>query len=586
MSYKAPIADILFTLNHVSGFSEMLASGAFEDLDADTVAAILEEAGKFAAEELAPINKTGDVFGARLEHGKVTLPPGWREAFEKWRDAGWASLPGPREYGGQGLPCALGMAVGEMWGAANVAFSLGPMLTQGAVEALSEHGSDDLKARYLPKMISGEWMGTMQLTEPQAGSDMRFLKAKAIPQGDGTYRITGSKIFITYGEHELTGNIIHMVLARLPDAPAGVKGISLFLVPKLLVNDDGSLGERNDVVCSKLEHKMGIHASPTCVMNYGDRGGAVAWLVGEPNRGLNAMFTLMNRSRLGVGLQGVGLAERACQAALEYARERRQGGAGADASPIIEHADVRRMLLNMKAKTAAARAICYACATAIDGSACNPGSPENVRATALAALLTPLAKAFSTDVGVEVTSDAIQVFGGMGYIEETGVAQYFRDARIAPIYEGTNGIQAIDLAARKLPMANGEVVRTFISGLKEIAGAARAANVPQLGATADCLDAAIGALSETSLWMGGALMSNRREAAFAGATPYLRLFSLTTGAALLTKGALSAMRSGEASDGTLLLTRHFAEHILPETLSLKIIVTSGYETVLASSGVL
>jgi acyl-CoA dehydrogenase len=567
----------------------MLARGAFEDLDADTVAAILEEAGRFAAEELAPLNRVGDETGARLEGGEVKLPPGWIEAHRKWREAGWAALPGPKEYGGQGLPCALGMAAAELWASANTAFSLAPMITQGAVEALAQHGSEALKALYLPKMISGEWSGSMQLSEPQAGSDMRFVKTKAVPQADGSYRLTGSKIFITYGEHEMTENIIHMVLARLPDAPPGVKGLSLFLAPKFLVNPDGSLGARNDILCAKLEHKLGIHASPTCVMNHGDNGGAAAWLVGEPNRGLHAMFTLMNRSRLGVGVQGAALADRACQAALAYAKERRQGTAEGfsetESVPIVRHPDVRRMLLNMKAKTEAARAICYACATAIDGSSLGGGSPENARATALAALLTPVAKAFSTDVAVDVSSEAIQVFGGMGYIEETGAAQHYRDARISPIYEGANGIQAIDLVTRKLPMGKGEVMRGFIAGLQEIAKATRAANIPELGATADQLDGAIRTLGEASLWIGGALASNRREAALAGATPYLRLFGLTCGAALLAKGALAATRLN-AGDETVrlrtLLARHFAEHILPEAQSLKAAVTSGCEAVLAS----
>lgn len=597
MVYQPPIHDILFTLNHIADFGRMLAAGAFEDLDAETAAAIVEEAGRFAVGALVPLDRSGDETGARLQDGAVILPPGWREAYARWREAGWAGLPCPKDHGGQGLPCALSAAVAEIWASANLAFSLAPMLTQGAVEALAQHGSPALKALYLPKMISGEWAGSMQLTEPQAGSDMRFLGARAVPQADGTFRITGTKIFITFGEHALAENIVHLVLARLPDAPPGLKGISLFLAPKFLPNADGSPGLRNDIVCTKIENKLGLHGSPTCVMIHGsaplgsaplggatDGGGSTAWLVGEPHRGLHAMFTMMNRARLGVGVQGVGVAERAFQGALAYARERRQGrapgAAEGETSPIIRHPDIQRLLLTMKAKIAAARAICHVCASAMDES------PRNGEAAALAALLTPVAKAFASDVGMETASDALQVFGGMGYIEEAGAAQRYRDARIGPIYEGTNGIQAIDLLTHKLPSGGGEPLRALIRGLKNNAGAIRAAQVPDgeaaFATLAGRLDAAIAALEETSLWMGEALATNR-AAALAGATPYLRLFALTLGGSLLAKGALASIEAGEdpaTRRGRVLLARHFAAHLLPETQALRAVVTSGSETTL------
>ena len=408
--------------------------------------AILQEAGRFASEVLAPLNAVGDRHGTPFKDGRITMPPGWKEAYRAWAAAGWNAVSAPEQWGGQALPHAINAACIEMWNSASMAFGIGPVLTMGAVEAFAAAGSEELKRIYLPKLVSGEWMGTMQLTEPQAGSEVGALRTRAERASDGSYRITGQKIFITYGEHELTDNIIHFVLARLPDAPAGNRGISLFLVPKFLVNADGTLGQRNDVRAHSIEHKLGIHASPTCTMVYGDNGGAVGYLIGEENRGLAVMFMMMNLARLAVGLQGVGIAERATQQALAYARERKQGrAAGATgSSAIIEHPDVKRMLMTMRAQTRAARSICYATAGAIDR-----GDDER------ASLLTPVAKAFSTDIGVEVASLGIQVHGGMGFIEETGAAQHLRDARIAAIYEGTNGIQALDLVTRKLPMSGG-----------------------------------------------------------------------------------------------------------------------------------
>ena len=591
MSYHAPVADIAFALNHIAGFSQLVERGLFEDLDMDTVSAILEEAARFADEELAPTNRTGDEHGAKLIDGEVRMPPGFTEAYRKFVTGGWGSLPCPKEYGGQGLPVALAMAVNEMWNGANMAFGLNPVLTQAGVDALTVHGSEDLKRKYLPKLITGEWTGSMQLTEPHAGSDLRFLKTRAVPSGDGTYKITGTKIFITYGEHSMTDNIVHLVLARLPDAPPGTKGISLFLIPKFLVNDDGSLGDRNDVTCAKLEHKLGINASPTCVLNYGDRGGAIGWLVGEPHKGLHAMLTMMIQARIAVGIQGVGIAERAFQQALQYANERRQGtteAAGADRSvPIIAHPDVRRMLLNMKVKTAAARAICYVTSAAMDVARHSPDAGERKRAQSEVALLTPVAKAFSTDIGVEVASDGLQVHGGMGYIEETGAAQHFRDARISPIYEGANGIQAIDLVTRKLPMNGGDEIGQFIDGLKDTVRAVKASNEPAFGHMGERLEASVAALEESSHWLLKTL-GNDKNAALAGATPFARLFGLASGGVYLARGALASARSanGNGDAGRIVEARHFAESVMGETDGLKYAVSHGHETISQADAVL
>jgi alkylation response protein AidB-like acyl-CoA dehydrogenase len=566
-------------------------AGLFEDLDNATVEAILEEAGRFATEQLAPINRAGDEHPARLEGGKVVMAEGWKAAYRAFCEAGWNALPCPKEYGGQELPVAVAMAVAELWNGANMAFGLNPMLTQAGIEALTRYGAEPLKAKYLPKLVSGEWTGSMQLTEPHAGSDLRFLKTRAVPQGDGTYRITGTKIFITFGDHPLTDNIIHIVLARLPDAPSGTKGISMFLIPKFLVNDDGSLGARNDVHAAKLEHKLGIHGSPTCVLNYGDGEGAVGWMVGEPNRGLQYMFVMMNQARLGVGVQGVGVAEHAFQHALAYAKDRKQGAiagtADTDMTPIINHPDVVRMLLSMKSKIAAARAICYTNAVAIDLSRHARDAGERARAGAEAALLTPVSKAFGSDIGVEVASEGIQVHGGMGFIEETGAAQHYRDARIAPIYEGTNGIQAIDLVGRKLAMDGGETVRVFLDGLKETVAQVKASNEPAFGAMGESLADGVAALEETSRWLLGQLAENR-DAALAGATPYGRMFGLTAGGVLLARGALAAAREADGGGGEeapIALARHFAETQVPLTGGLKPAVIHMHETVLGGRAV-
>ena len=498
MSYQAPLQDIRFALEASAGFWSVKDEGRFHDLDADLLAAILEAGAAFAGETLAPLNRAGDVKRVSLKDGVVTSAPGFREAYAGFAEGGWQGLAAAPAYGGQGLPRALALAVMEMIHAANMSFGLAPMLTAGAIEALEQHGSEDQRAYYLPKLISGEWTGTMNLTEPQAGSDLGVLTTRAAPVADGSYRITGQKIFITWGEHDLTDNIVHLVLARIEGAPAGSKGISLFVAPKLLPD-----GARNRLRCIGIEEKMGIHASPTCTMAY---EGATGWLVGEENRGLAAMFTMMNAARLNVGLQGVAIAEAAYQKALAYARERRQGGAA-----IIAHPDIKRMLMTMRAKIQAGRALCYACAVAADKG----DKPRED-------LLTPLAKAWCTDMGVEVASLGVQIHGGMGYVEEGGAAQFYRDARIAPIYEGTNGIQAIDLYGRKLLTDRGAAMRALIAEAEAVGEAA--------------LTRAAGILQEATDYM----LSAPRADALAGATPYLELAGDVAGAMVLAQGVKAA----------------------------------------------
>ena len=578
MTYRAPVADILTTLRDVAGLDKMVADGLAPDLEGGMAEAVLEEAGRFANDRLAPLNWIGDQSGSKLKDGVITTPPGWKEAYRDWAEAGWNGLPGPVDYGGQGLPMLVQAACIEMWNSANMAFALGPLLTAGAIEALDTHGSDQLKNTYLPKLVSGAWMGTMNLTEPQAGSDLAALRARAEKQPDGTYRIFGQKIYITYGEHDLTDNIVHLVLARLPDAPAGTRGISLFLVPKFLVNADGSLGARNDVFCNGIEHKLGIHASPTCTMVYGDKGGAVGYLIGEENRGLACMFTMMNNARLGVALQGVAIAEAAFQKALSYARDRKQGRAAGHegTAPIIAHPDIRRTLLQMRGRTRAARAIAYMTAEAIDRShrETDPGKKE--KASNRAALLTPIAKSYATDIGIEVSSLGVQVHGGMGYVEETGAAQFFRDARIAAIYEGTNGIQAIDLVTRKLPLAGGETVRDAIAAMRATASDVKRRNDPALGKLGERLDEAAHALAQATDYMLAQLGSNM-EAALAGATPYLKLFALAEGGAALAREALAA--SDVTAGERVAIARFYAEHDVNEATSLAREVIEGAESV-------
>jgi acyl-CoA dehydrogenase len=579
VTYRAPLAEIGSALKYATTLVPAIEQGLFgSELGIEDIDAIVGEAGRFAAEVIAPLNRIGDTFGTRFKDGSVTTAPGWKEAYRAWRLAGWNAVTAPSQWGGQALPQIVNAACTEMWHAASVAFANGPMLTMAAIDALNDHGSAALKQAYLHKLVSGEWMGTMQLTEPQAGSDVGALRSRAERASDGSYRITGQKIFITFGEHDFTENIIHFVLARLPDAPPGTRGISLFLVPKFLVQADGSLGARNDVRAHSVEHKLGIHGSPTCTMVFGDAGGATGFLIGEENAGMSCMFTMMNRARLAVGLQGVGIAECATQKALAYARHRRRGRAtGMNASqsaPIIAHPDVRRMLLTMRALTQAARTICYATALAIDRSEREGDEAKRQQAHAQASLLTPVAKAFSTDVANEVASLGIQVHGGMGYIEETGAAQLFRDARIAAIYEGTNGIQAIDLVTRKLPLGDGAVVKAHVEDLRAVVSALEADNDPGFGASAVRLGEAVDSLARATAWLIGQL-GKAPDAALAGATPYLRLFGFASGGCLLAKRALSTKRAGEDAAAALATVRFFAEHIAVNAGSLERTVVEG-----------
>jgi acyl-CoA dehydrogenase len=512
--FVPPIADVLLAMRTAG----QLGSSLYPDVSVEDADAILTEAGKFAADHLAPLNWTGDLQGARLVDGRVVTADGWREAYNAWAAAGWNGVAAPEDFGGQGLPMTMAVACTEFWNAANMSFALCPLLTAGAIEALNAHGSPALKQQYLPKMASGEWTGTMNLTEPQSGSDLSGIRCKAERAGDGSYRITGSKIYITYGDHDCAENIIHLVLARLPDAPAGTRGISLFLVPKILPDK-----KANDVQCHSLEHKLGIKASPTCTMIYGDKGGAVGWLIGEENRGLNCMFTMMNNARLLVGVQGVGLAERATQRAIAYAKERKQGkafGVKDGQSAIIQHGDVKRMLLDMQSKTAAARMLCMATATAIDASTRGESDDQKQNASAMAALLTPLAKSYSTDIAVEVASTGVQVHGGMGFVEETGAAQHYRDARILPIYEGTNGIQAVDLVTRKLTLQDGQTLKT---ALDECAVGGKA--------TLAIMERAVTVLRNTSK----EILQREGSIGLSAATPFTRALAVTIAASYLLK---------------------------------------------------
>jgi len=592
MTYRAPIHDMLLALNHGAGLQAALQAGHYGDFDGDISAAVLEEAGRFASDVLAPLNRVGDTHGIKLAEGQVTTAPGWPDAYRRWTAAGWNAVSGPEDFGGQGLPLAINAACTEIWAASNMSFGLCPMLTLSAIEALHAHGSDELKKIYLEKLVTGDWTGTMQLTEPQAGSDVGALRSRAERADDGSYRVFGTKIFITYGDHDMTDNIVHFVLARLPDAPPGTKGISLFLIPKFLVNPDGSLGERNDIYASGVEHKLGMHASPTCTMTMGDKGGAVGFLIGEENRGMLCMFTMMNQARIGVGLEGVGIADRAYQQALAFAQERKQGraigskSAGMDA--IIVHPDVKRMLMQMRALTAAARTICYATAVALDVAARATDPKVRADAAARGALLTPIAKAFSTDIGNEVTSLGVQIHGGMGFIEETGAAQHYRDARIAAIYEGTNGIQSIDLVTRKLGVNGGASVWALLDELNDIVSRVEASNDPGFGTTGAKLRDALGALERTSKWLLERMASAPSDA-LAGATPYLRLFGSTLGGCMLANEALAARDiAGGGGDPAryVTLARFFAENISVQAGSLERTVIDSAESVMSADAVL
>ena len=579
--YTPPLADIRFVLEHVTPLSRLAELEAFSHADPELVFGLLEEAGRFAAQAIAPTNVDGDQQGSRLVDGEVVTPESFKRVYQQYLEAGWGAVQHPPEFGGGGFPLTVANAVKEMITSANMAFSLGPLLTTGAVYLLEHHGDTEQQQTFVPKMVSGEWTGTMCLTEPQAGSDVGAVTTKAEPADDGTYRITGQKIYITYGEHDLADNIVHLVLARLPDAPPGTKGISLFIVPKYLVDDDGSPGERNDVKVLGLEHKMGIHASPTCTMGFGEDGdGAIGYLVGEPHDGMRAMFTMMNDARLGVGLQGLAIAERAYQQAADYARERGQGrapgAAKGEQSPIVEHADVRRMLLTMRAYIEAMRCLTYANAHALDLAHRAEDPVEREQQQKVADLLTPLSKAWCTDLGTELTSLAIQVHGGMGYVEETGVAQHYRDAKIAAIYEGTNGIQALDLVGRKLPYDGGAFVKGYLAELRETA-----TSLPdELDAIGQPLASALDTLEQATDW----LFEQREQPVdvFAGATPYLRMFGTVVGGAGLARSAAAAQRL--LADGTgdqarlrdkIAVARFYATQLLPQAEGLLGAVTAG-----------
>ncbi|MBT8194663.1 MAG: acyl-CoA dehydrogenase [Acidimicrobiia bacterium] len=580
--YTPPIRDIAFVLEHITDLAALSKFDGFEHADLETVRGALEEAGRFMAEVIAPTNRIGDEVGAVHDgDASVTTPEGFKDAYDKFVASGWGAVGYPAEAGGAGLPWLIGLAVQEMFTSANMAFSLGPMLTQSAVEALLFHGSDEQKAIYLDKLVSGEWTGTMVLTEPEAGSDVGALRSKAVRNDDGTYAITGTKIFITWGEHDLADNIIHMVLARTPDAPPGTKGISMFIVPKFLVNPNGSLGERNAFKAASLEHKLGIHASPTAVMNF---EGATGYLVGDENQGMRYMFTMMNSARLSVGLQGLAISERAYQQAREYAQERRQGraigAAKTDHSPIIEHPDVRRMLMTIKAYNEAMRCVLYATAEAFDQANNAPDEATREAGQEYMDLLTPIAKGWCTDLGVEMTSLALQVHGGMGYVEETGVAQHYRDARIAPIYEGTNGIQAIDLVARKLPMRTGGAIQDLIGQMSALDGDLAEAG-DDLASIRNSLSESVADLTAAVLWLAEHGVADPNDA-LAGATPFLRLMGTAVGGWYLARAALAAHRilgSGEGDsaflESKITTARFYAEQLLPQTKGLLPMVTAG-----------
>jgi alkylation response protein AidB-like acyl-CoA dehydrogenase len=569
--YIAPVKDMQFVLKHVVGLDQVNKLPGWEEITDDLVDPVLEEAAKLANEVLSPLNAAGDRQGAKYKDGVVTTPPGFKDAYHQYIAAGWNSVKGPADFGGQELPQLIATPIEEMWGASNLAFKLCPMLTQGAIEALHLVGSEHLQKTYLPKMVAGTWTGTMNLTEPQAGSDLSLVRTKATPQPDGSYRLKGTKIFITYGEHDYTENIIHLVLGRIEGAPEGVRGISLFVVPKFLVNADGSLGARNDVKCVSIEHKLGIHASPTAVLAFGEKDGAVGYLVGEANRGLEYMFIMMNAARLSVGLEGVAVAERAYQRALGWARERLQGKPvgvqGAKTSPIVHHPDVKRMLLTMKSVTEAMRALAYWTAAMLDRAKKHPDENERKRCQALVDLLIPVVKGWSTENGIEVASLGIQVHGGMGFIEETGAAQHLRDARITTIYEGTTGIQANDLVGRKVGREEGRTAHALIAEMEKFVD--------------------VKPLKDATDWIVKTYGANPAAVA-AGSVYYLKLMGITCGGWLMARSArIAAELLAKGSMDTEFLrakqatARFYADHVLAQAPALAAQVTKGAESVLA-----
>ena len=586
-----------YVLDHLVDLDGLCDLPEFAGLDADTIKGVLEENARFVAEVIAPLNRVGDTVGSVFEPATNTVrtPEGFVDAYRQYVDAGWGGVPFPEVYDGGGFPWLVGIVMQEFISSANMAFSMAPLLTQGAIDLLMHHGSEEQKEKYLKRMVTGEWTGTMNLTEPQAGSDVGAVRTKAVPQADGTYRITGTKIYISFGEHDMVENIVHLVLARTPDAPAGTKGISCFIVPKFLVNDDGSLGERNDVKVVSIEHKMGIKASPTCVMSYGEDDGAIGYLIGEENRGMSYMFTMMNNARLSVGLEGLSLAERAYQDALQYSQERRQGRAPGVPAPedggmslIIDLPDVRRMLLTMRSIIDALRAIIYVNAHALDMAAHHPDEDVRQRNQELVELLIPVSKGFGTDMGIEATSLAIQVYGGMGYIEESGVPQHYRDARITSIYEGTNGIQAMDLVGRKLPMRAGGVMDDYLTQIGSLVARLDAAGSEFVGMR-DRIDESLACVRNTVMWLTEHGIADVRNA-LAGATPFLRMFGLLVGARYLADSALAAKADINAGVGDveylnarITVARFYCDNLLPGVLGLESAVTAGFEDLYAIS---
>ena len=597
MSYSAPVKDMLFVMRELAGLADIQQLPGCEDATDETVAAVLEENARFMSEVVAPLNWTGDIKPSSWSDGKVTTTPGFKEAFRQFVEAGWQGLQHPQEYGGQGLPKLVAAACNEMLQAASLSFALCPLLTDGAIEALLTAGSDELRERYVPRLIDGTWTGTMNLTEAQAGSDLALVRTRAAREADGTYRISGQKIFITYGDHDLAENIVHLVLARTPDAPEGVKGMSLFVVPKRLVNADGTLGKRNDVYCASIEHKLGIKASPTAVLLFGDSKGevgpgAIGYLVGEENRGLEYMFIMMNAARFGVGMQGVAIADRAYQKAVAYARDRVQSRAvegSAGPVPIIEHPDVRRMLMFMRSHTEAARAVAYVAAGWADVAHHHPDADQRKQAKAVYEYLVPIVKGWSTEMSIDVASNGVQVHGGMGFIEETGAAQFYRDARILTIYEGTTAIQANDLVGRKTARDSGAVARALIVRMKKTAAELSGSANADLAAIGRRLAVAANAYAEVVDYVVLQMKGDIRSV-FAGSVPYLKLAGIVHGGWQLARSAAASARSLEqGSDdrafhsAKITTARFFADHVLSAAGGLRDSIADGATGVLALS---
>ncbi len=580
--YNTPLADIQFVLERFCDLKSLGALPKFADNDMSVVPDMLAEAARFFEEKFAPLNSVGDAHGSYVQpDGSVVTPPGFKEAYAAYVEAGWGGVGLDPGFGGGGFPLVVANAIQEMMNSSNMALTMAPMLSQGAIDALLHHGDEVQKMTYLPKMFSGVWTATMNLTEPDAGSDVGAVRTKAVKNADGTYSITGTKIYITFGEHDMAENIIHLVLARTPNAPAGTKGISCFIVPKFLVNDDGSLGARNDVKCVSTEHKLGIKASPTCVLSFGDNGGAIGYLIGEENHGMAYMFTMMNQARLGVGIEGLALSERAYQQALQYASERKQGRApgapAGESSPIIDHPDVKRMLATMKSTIEAMRRILYWNARCLDIAAASTDADERERAADLAALLTPISKGWGTDMGVELTGLAIQIHGGMGFIEETGVAQHYRDARITTIYEGTNGIQAMDLVGRKIGLKGGAVINGLFDDIAALD--ARLAKHAELAETAESLNSALKATRTSTHWI--MQNSTNQVAVLSGATPYLRQLSTLVAGYVMAQSALIALEATDLDATTrsakVATARFFCEQLLPAVHGISPAITGDSE---------